>query len=294
MKVPDEGMAMGQLSKGLQALVPAGAKRTLQALRFYASDRSALKAARPVPLPEGYLRIYHHHIRRSGGTSVNAAFFNTGGEDFRAKEPLLASQGWMVHGGRVFVAHNKFLIERGDYFFARSHTPAHELELPASTFTITVLRDPVARVISHYNLLAEWEAKDVRHPSRAVEGPWLGASFTDFLARMPREHLFRQLFTFSSRLSVDEARAALDRVDAILFCESLADGLAALGRRLNLDLALFHEKASTPVLPVSDHDRSMLRELLEPEYALLAALRGAANVQAEPAAAVAGSEAPSG
>src|SRR5512134_1087990 len=128
MKAPDEGMAMGQLSKRVQALVPAGAKRGLQALRYYAADRSAVKAARPVPLPEGFARIYHHHIRRTGGTSVNAAFFNTGGEGFRAKEPLLASQGWMVHGDRVFVAHNKYLIERGEYFFARSHSPAYELQ----------------------------------------------------------------------------------------------------------------------------------------------------------------------
>ncbi|HSO41344.1 MAG TPA: hypothetical protein VLR47_00625 [Rhodospirillales bacterium] len=278
---------MGQLSKHVQALMPAGARRGLQALRYYANDRSALKAARPVPLPDGFLRIYHHHIRRSSGTSLNAAFFNTGGEDFRAKEPLLTGQGWMVHGGRVFVAHNKFLIERGDYFFARSHTPAHDLRLPLSTFTITVLRDPVARVVSHYNLLSEWESKDIRHPSRAAEGPWLGASFTDFLARMPREHLFRQLFTFSPQLSVDEAGAALAKVDAILFCETLGDGLGALGRRLGLDLALFHEKASTLVLPVSDADRSMLRDLLEPEYALIAGLSGARNVYAGPAAAVA-------
>jgi hypothetical protein len=294
MKRPDEGIAMGQLSNGLQALVPAGAKRKLQALRYYAGDRSALKTARPVPLPDGFRRIYHHHIRRSGGTSVNAAFFNTGGEDFRAKEPLLASQGWMVHGGRVFVAHNRFLIGRGDYFFARSHTPAHDLSLPPSTFTITVLRDPVARVISHYNLLAEWESKDIRHPSRAVEGPWLGASFTDFLARMPREHLFRQLFTFSRQLSVDEAGAALAKIDAILFCETLADGLAALGRRLDLELALFHEKASTPVLPVSDADRAMLKDLLEPEYALIAGLSGAHNVYAGPPVAAATSEAAPG
>ncbi|MGZ9035227.1 MAG: hypothetical protein ACXW25_12600, partial [Rhodospirillales bacterium] len=287
MNVPDEGIAMGQLSKHVQALMPAGARRGLQALRYYANDRSALKAARPVPLPDGFLRIYHHHIRRSAGTSLNAAFFNTGGEDFRAKEPLLTGQGWMVHGGRVFVAHNKFLIERGNYFFARSHSPAHELRLPPATFTFTVLRDPSARVISHYNLLAEWEKKDIRHPSRAVEGPWLGASFTDFLARVPREHLFRQLYTFSARLSVDEARAALAKVDAVLFCERLADGLTALGRRLNLNLALFHEKAGTSVLPVSDEDRATLRELLEPEYALINALNGAHNVYAGPTAAVA-------
>lgn len=294
MKAPDEGMTMGQLSKSVQALIPAGAKRGLQALRYYASDRSAVKAARPVPLPEGFVRVYHHHIRRSGGTSVNAAFFNTGGADFRAKEPQLASQGWMVHGGRVFVAHNKFLIERGDYFFARSHTPAHELRLPPKTFTITVLRDPVERVISHYNLLAEWEAKDIRHPSRAVEGGWLGASFTDFLARIPREHLFRQLYTFSSQRSVDEARAALAKLDAILICERLGDGLAGLGRRLGLDLALFHEKASTPVLPVTEADRATLRELLEPEYALIAAISGGENLYPGPKTALATSEASSG
>ena len=47
---------------------------------------------------------------------------------------------------------------------------------------------------------------------------------------------------------------------AELSCDShlVADGLAALGRRLDLELALFHEKASTPVLPVSDADRAML------------------------------------
>ena len=275
---------MGQFSKRVQALVPPGAKRGLQALRYYAGDRSALNAARPVALPDGFVRVYHHHIRRSGGTSVNAAFFNTGGDGFRAKEPRLASQGWMAHGGRVFVAHNKFLIERGEYFFARSHSPAHELRLPPGTFTITVLRDPVERVISHYNLLAEWETKDIRHPSRAVEGPWLSASFTDFLARIPREHLFRQLYTFSARLSVDEAQAALAKVNAVLFLERLAEGLGLLGRRLGLDLALFHEKASTPVRPVSDADRATLRELLEPEYALLAALGGGQNLYPRPGA----------
>jgi hypothetical protein len=86
----------------------------------------------------------------------------------------------------------------------------------------------------------------------------------------------------------------LAKVDAILFCETLADGLAALGRRLDLELALFHEKASTPVLLVSDADRAMLKDLLEPEYALIAGLSGARNVYAWPAAVAATSEASPG
>lgn len=278
---------MGQMTKRIQELLPTGAKRGLQALRYYASDRKALRTAQSVPLPEGFARVYHHHIRRTGGTSLNAAFYATGGADFSEKEPLLASQGWMVHGGRIFVAHNKFLIDRGSYFFARSHSPAHELRLPPRTFTVTILRDPVERVVSHYNVLAEWERSDVRHPSRAIEGPWLGASFSDFLTRIPREHLLRQLYTFSAGFSLDEAQAALSRLDAVLMNEDYAAGLAALAARLGLDLAVFREKASVAGAPVGASDLDRLRELMEPEYALIARIRGGGNVYSRPAAATA-------
>lgn len=275
---------MGQIGKRVQDLLPAGVKRGVQALRFYRSDRSALKLAQPVPLPDGFVRIYHHHIRRTGGTSLNSAFFATGGSGFAEKEPLLSSQGWMVHGGRVFVAHNKFLIERGGYFFARSHSPAHALRLPSGTFAVTILRDPAERVISHYNVLAQWEKNDVRHPSRATEGAWLGNAFSDFLTRIPREHLLRQLYTFSARYAIEEAYAAISRLDAVLMHEDYEAGLAALAARLDLQLASFHDKASTPVMPVGADDHARLREMLEPEYALLAMLRAGGVVRPQAAA----------
>lgn len=281
---------MVKLTRRIQDLLPPGAKRGVQALKFYAGERSALKTARPVALPEGFARIYHHHIRRSAGTSLNSAFFATGGPDFAATEPLLATQAWMVHGGRVYVAHNKFLIERGAYFFARSHSPAHELRLPPGTFSVTILRDPVERVISHYNVLMEWEKNNVDHPSRATEGQWLGRSFADFLDRMPREHLSRQLFTFSSRFDVDEARVAIAKVDCVLIRGRFADGLAALGARLGLDLALYHDKTSVPAANIAENDRDRLREMLAAEYALLEAVRGAANVH--PGASAAAPTAP--
>lgn len=275
---------MAGLGKRIQDLLPADAKRGLQALKYYASNRSAMKEAQSVPLPDGYARVYHHHIRRTAGTSLNSAFYATGGPGFAEKEPLLASQGWMVHGGRVFVAHNKFLIGNGAYFFARSHSPAHELRLPPRTFTVTILRDPVDRVISHYNVLAEWEKNDVRHPSRAVEGAWLGSSFADFLARVPREHLLRQLYTFSASYSVEEAQAAISGLDAVLLREDFAAGVSALSARLGIELALLREKVSTPVRPVGDEDRARLREMLEPEYALIDRVRGGDNVLSAPVA----------
>ena len=100
-------------------------------------------------MPEDFERIYHHHVRKTAGTSLDSSFWALGGPDLE----LLSKQE--VHaatepgeGGRRFVRHDPKLIARGDYFYASSHEPAHHLEIPPNTFTITILRDPAARVIS--------------------------------------------------------------------------------------------------------------------------------------------------
>jgi hypothetical protein len=105
-------------------------------------------------MQEDFERIYHHHVRKTAGTSLDSSFWALGGPELE----LLSKQE--VHaatepgeGGRRFVRHDPQLIARGDYFYASSHEPAHRLEIPPNTFTITILRDPAARVISYYRYL---------------------------------------------------------------------------------------------------------------------------------------------
>ncbi len=99
-----------------------------------------------------YNRIYHHHVRKTAGSSLNAAFWTLGGLE-AAKTDADPTQQVVESNGMKFVAYNSALIEAGDYFFSTSHIPAWRLDLPSDTFTITILRDPAARVMSYYRYL---------------------------------------------------------------------------------------------------------------------------------------------
>src|SRR4051794_8460283 len=97
------------------------------------------------------MRVYHFHVRKSAGTSLNAAFWALGGVD---ADVLTRSRAKRVEGnGHVFVRGDSALIEGGEYLYGSSHTPAYLLDLPAETYTITILRDPVARFLSYYRYL---------------------------------------------------------------------------------------------------------------------------------------------
>ena len=99
-------------------------------------------------------RIYHFHVRKTAGTSLDSSFWALGGPELEALSKQEAEEATEAGGrGRRFVRHDPRLIAAGDYFYASSHEPAHLLEIPPGTFTITILRDPVARVVSYYRYL---------------------------------------------------------------------------------------------------------------------------------------------
>jgi hypothetical protein len=95
-------------------------------------------------------RIYHFHVRKTGGSSLDAAFYALGGLEGLS---VHRAAGGVVGNGLKFVGSNKPIIEQGDYFYGTSHFPAWWLELPPETFTLTILRDPVSRVVSYYRYL---------------------------------------------------------------------------------------------------------------------------------------------
>jgi hypothetical protein len=107
-----------------------------------------------------YKRVYHFHVRKTAGTSLNSAFWALGGLDTQR----LSTSPEATGRGLKFARHDLGLIAAGDYFFASSHEPAHRVELPPDTFTVTILRDPVARVVSYYRYLL-WAKYDPAAPS---------------------------------------------------------------------------------------------------------------------------------
>ena len=111
-------------------------------------------------------------MRKAGGTSVNHIFLGLGNEEGRqiysglSKSPI----NRVISGDKVFVGWNGRLIDEGNYFFAFSHRPAHVVNLPLDTFTLTCLRDPAKRVISHYKMILEEQSATNPHPFFKTEG----------------------------------------------------------------------------------------------------------------------------
>lgn len=224
----------------------------------------------------GYRRVYLVHIRKTGGTSLNHAFLGLSGENSADVYDRLAkkSDHRILCGDKVYVGWNTRYINGGKYFYAFSHTPLHELKLPEKTFTITCFRDPIKRVISHYNMLIHFSVNGIPHPCMRVEGDWLGASFDDFLQRIPRKHLHNQLYMFSPRYDINEA---VDRVASSIshcfFSEAYDRGVEALTLKTRLPLKSVHVRKARCQAPISDRAMTKLRDMVEIEYSFLEKVR---------------------
>lgn len=229
-----------------------------------------------------HARIYLYHVRKTGGTSLVVSLLSQGGEDGAAVYRRLWQRriGRAISGERVFVGWRRSLIEAGNYHFAFSHLPAHALALPPQTFTLSCLRDPLQRVLSHYYMLVAAAAVGGAAPALERELRWLGADFDAFLDALPREHLLNQLYMFSRSFEVEQAHECLRGIDCVLLTERLEQGVSELSRRLALPIAPRHQRRGRAFAGGARQEPSpaaleRLRELLEPEYQLYARFAGA-------------------
>lgn len=228
-----------------------------------------------------YSRIYHWHIRKCAGTGFNLRFISTACNsniDLAEKIRLAVhrSGGRAEYGGKVFASWNKRILESGNYFYGHSHIPYHQLSLPGNTFTLTTLRDPVSRVVSHYKMICKYSSMNIHHPCMRVEGQWLGSSGTlsEFDSNMPKKHLMAQLYHYSSSFSAEEACDCLASVNFVSRVEDLdAKGFSELNRIIpSLNFAPGKVRASSADSRlISSDDIDHLRELLDLEYRFLEA-----------------------
>lgn len=215
--------------------------------------------------------IYHVHIRKTAGTTINFAFLHNAGEDVQIFYDSLAKKRnhRQLKNDKVFVGWNISLINEGNYSYAFSHTALHELNLPDNAFVFTCLRDPCKRLISHYNNLRYYQLNNINHPCMRKEGKWLGNSFEDFLNKVPKQHLMNQIFMFSKSFNLNEAHEELEQLDHIVFTEDLNQGLKELESKINWNLPISNQKSFGYKEDISDNLMLRLRESLDLEYELL-------------------------
>lgn len=219
----------------------------------------------------GYKRVYLVHIRKTGGTSLNNMFLSLSGEDSAYLYNQLSSMPdhRLISNEIIYVGWNVRYINRGNYFYGFSHIPLHKLDLPERTFTITCFRDPVKRVVSHYNMLMDFQVNNIDHPCMATEGKWIGGNFDDFLRRIPQDHLLAQLYMFSGRYHINEAVAQVKKLSHYFFTDNFSDGIDELNKKTGLGLKSIHTRKGSYNAQIPEASLAKLREMLEKEYSFL-------------------------
>ncbi len=231
------------------------------------TDPSFRRLAERCTLPGGVRRVYLYHVRKTAGTSLFLSFLALGGEDPMAvwRRITVTRLQRTVSGGYGFASNDRQVLAEGAYLFGRSHRTFADQPLPPETFTVTILRDPLARVHSYYDYLVAGD--DPATPGRG--------GFDAFLDQVPVDGLLTQLAMFSERLDVAEAVDRIGSCSSVFFTEDFTTGLARLSERLDLPLEARRERVTAGRSTLTPSQRDRLATRLEPEYELLRRLEAA-------------------
>ena len=238
------------------------------------SSQNAVKMRRCHP-PDPYRSIEFLHIRKTAGTSIFNAFLSLGGEEPRVVLRRMERAPWITSSGSYVFARNfgKLTDRYTPHFFGFSHEPVWQMHIPKRAFRFTVLRDPMARVVSLFRYLADPRADAFEvHPAEEHERGWAAGSFREFLERIPEADLLGQLYMFSQTLDPSEAADRIRACELWFFTESFDTGIAELSKKLGLSLAARCDRVSKAKTPDWE-DLAILRERLTAEYRLMSQLR---------------------
>jgi hypothetical protein len=215
--------------------------------------------------------VFSYHVRKTAGTSLFHSFLGLGGEDPTEVWRRIADDRLQrtVSGRYGFAFSHPMVLSEGAWYFARSHSTWSDVHLPPRTFTVTVLREPVDRVRSLFDYLTKGDEPGTPNPVADWQKQWVAGGFDAFLDRVPEAHLLNQLHTFSRRLDVGEAADRVASCSYVFFSEQFEEGLAELGRRLDVPLVGYRTRTSGSRSDLTDGQVDRLRTLLEPEYEML-------------------------
>lgn len=214
------------------------------------------------------------HIPKCGGQSIEAAFLSDLGLSWELRAPLLLRPNEEPRLGPPRLAH----LLAGDY--VRYHYLSSELF--ETYYTFSVLRDPVARVISLFNYMRPRDAQQRAMGFDAFLHQWLPRQFALRHAEAALQNAATTSFHFV-RPQVDFVTDDQGRilVKDLFLLENIREDFPRIMQRSNLRSPLEHRNKSTAHFRRDDLSREneeYIREVYAADYAFISsAFAGAAT-----------------
>jgi hypothetical protein len=208
------------------------------------------------------------HIPKCGGQSIESIFLSDLGLTWELRAPLLLRPNGDPRLGPPRLAH---LLAR-DY--ARYHYLSDELF--QSYYSFSVLRDPVARVISLFNYMRIVDPQQKLLSFDIFLHRWLAAQFEFKDADVLKQNASSNSFYFV-RPQVDFITDLAGRVMVkdVFLLENIRDSFAIIKEKANLRGELEHKNKSTAIFRRSDltlEHKEMIEHLYAPDFTFIAAI----------------------
>nr|WP_321237648.1 sulfotransferase family 2 domain-containing protein [uncultured Psychroserpens sp.] len=216
-------------------------------------------------------RFFHYHIRKTGGTSVNEAFFGLNIENPKSisESIRISTHKHVILNSNKYVGANTKEINKDDFFYGFTHAPYHRLNISSEVFQFCIFRNPMDRVISHYNMIRKHVIQNIQRGWVQKESKWLSNDFNSFLHKIPKEKLLAQLYCFSSKFDVEDAAENINKLDYFFNLEEFEIGLNELSSIIDMKLKSYKSHETNFPTNISNDSKKKLRKMLELEYRLM-------------------------
>jgi len=257
--------------------------------------------------------LVHYHIMKSGGSSINHAFYCYAYNQRQFIKTALANNlesdiindlnkdlgkaafwtanrnGFYANNGNYVASRNSFLYEKGKSSYLHGHyLPLKFLNQENST-SFTVIRDPLARLISKYKMDFNFIKNNIlrRFPSAKlgikindpvnnyIDNPEL---YFRYLLENEKRDFYGILSTFSRKFDFTEAQENLSKIDYVFKQDNLNEMFKDFLMKEKVLIPFYSGFLSRAknsndnkhkIPDINPSTLKWLREKLEPEYSLI-------------------------
>ena len=240
-----------------QNILPNFKKKGMNKLYFLSTNFKRIKNYSLILLPNewalvrkqnfnGFQKIYHIHIQKTGGTSINLALLEqfSGGLLSGKESYSHLMKKTSIRPAKIrSTAFSKALLNLGFYNFGFSHTPFYKLKFPKRTYTFTVLRDPYQRIYSRFKHLKKDVKTNNINSYAEKKGEYNNlSSFEEYLDSLNSEDIIMQLSMFSKNKSVLEGIENLKKVSFVSNNENLVNLAYEIESTLGINIKISHSR----------------------------------------------------